>query len=124
MLQLNAQSRQRGARCGAEQEARGIRRRAAMIHFIRRYQSERGYAPSLREIGEAVGLSSSASVYHHLDRLRAEGRLRHERQQPRSWVPVEDRFHHLVAEFVRRWRTEPMVDDDVEEFVQEVEALL
>jgi repressor LexA len=50
-------------------------RRKAILRFIERRLEERGYPPTVREIGEAVGLSSSSSVQFHLNALRESGHL-------------------------------------------------
>ena len=47
-----------------------------IVDFVEQFTQENGYAPSIREIGAAVGLSSTASVSYHLQKLRAEGLLR------------------------------------------------
>lgn len=50
-------------------------RRPAIVAFIADYNAQHGYGPSLREIGAAVGLRSSASVIHHLKVLTTSGRI-------------------------------------------------
>ena len=47
-----------------------------ILEFVNRFVQENGYSPSVREIGAAVGLSSTASVSYHLQKLQAEGLLR------------------------------------------------
>ena len=44
---------------------------AFLIEFVRQH----GYSPSIREIGQAVGLKSPSTVYNHLRRLEEEGRI-------------------------------------------------
>lgn len=51
-------------------------RQQQLLRFITDYSASRGYSPTLREIGEAVGLSSSATVHHHLAKLQRAGLLR------------------------------------------------
>ena len=46
-----------------------------ILEFVNRFVQENGFAPSVREIGEAVGLSSTASVSYHLNQLKAKGLL-------------------------------------------------
>lgn len=46
-----------------------------MLDFIAGYQDEHGWAPTMSEIGEAVGLASKSSVHKHLQTLRDEGQL-------------------------------------------------
>jgi len=48
-------------------------KREKILRFVAEFTRERGYAPSVREIGEAVGLRSPSSVQYQLDRLREEG---------------------------------------------------
>ncbi len=47
-----------------------------ILDFVNRFVRENGYAPSVREIGQAVGLRSTASVSYHLQQLQAKGLLR------------------------------------------------
>lgn len=46
-----------------------------ILQFISEYMQENGYAPSVREIGQAVGLRSTATVTYHLEQLRQKGLL-------------------------------------------------
>lgn len=46
-----------------------------VLDFITQYIQEHGYSPSIREIGAAVGLKSTASVSYHLQQLREQGVL-------------------------------------------------
>ena len=46
-----------------------------ILEFVNAFVQENGYAPSIREIGEAVGLRSTASVSYHLQQLQAKGLL-------------------------------------------------
>ncbi len=48
-------------------------RREKIVRFIRDYTREHGYAPSVREIGEAVGIRSTRAVKYHLDVLVEQG---------------------------------------------------
>jgi repressor LexA len=54
-------------------------RQRRMVDFIQRFQGDNGYPPSIREIGEAVGISSTSVVNYNLNRLVEEGYL--DRQQ-------------------------------------------
>ncbi len=47
-----------------------------IVDFVNQFTLENGYAPSIREIGQAVGLKSTASVSYHLQQLQAKGLLR------------------------------------------------
>ena len=67
----------------------GKRRR--ILEFIAEQIRERGYPPSVREIGEAVGLTSPSTVHAHLQVLEREGYLQRDPTKPRaiivSWEP-------------------------------------
>jgi repressor LexA len=58
-------------------------KRLEILRFIARRAGE-GRAPTIPEIGRAVGLRSSQSVYHHLKRLERDGYLRREEGRPRT----------------------------------------
>lgn len=59
-------------------------RQQAILDFIRSEVREKGYPPSVREIGEAVGLASSSTVHGHLDRLEKKGYIRRDPTKPRA----------------------------------------
>jgi repressor LexA len=55
-----------------------------ILDVIRESMQDRNYAPSMREIGEAVGLSSTASVSHQLNKLELLGYLSRDPRRPRT----------------------------------------
>lgn len=55
-----------------------------ILAYIQSEIRERGYAPSVREIGEAVGLRSTSTVHGHLMRLEKKGLLRRDAMKPRA----------------------------------------
>lgn len=59
-------------------------KRMQILNFIADSQRDRGYPPSVREIGEAVGLASSATVHTHLAVLQREGYLSRDPSKPRA----------------------------------------
>jgi len=65
-------------------------RQKQILEFIRRQIRERGYPPSVREIGEAVGLRSSSTVHGHLARLEGKGYLRRDPTKPRAIELLDD----------------------------------
>jgi len=68
-------------------------RQRRILEAIRDSVSTRGYPPSMREIGEVVGLTSSSSVKHQLSALQAKGFLRQDPNRPRALevvMPDED----------------------------------
>ncbi|MGF7239122.1 MAG: transcriptional repressor LexA [Frankia sp.] len=73
-------------------------RQRKVLEVIRHAVSERGYPPSVREIGEAVGLTSTSSVAHQLRVLQEKGFLRRDPHRPRAMEVLPAR----PAEPVRR----------------------
>ena len=59
-------------------------RQRRVLEVIRNSVDRRGYPPSLREIGEAVGLTSPSSVSHQLSALERKGYLRKDPNRPRA----------------------------------------
>ena len=59
-------------------------RQERILEYIRRTVRQRGYPPTVREIGEAVGLTSSSSVHAQLENLRRKGLLRKDAAKPRA----------------------------------------
>ena len=55
-----------------------------ILDYIYRFSGENGYAPSVREIGEAVGLRSTASVSYHLTQMQEKGLLSGDAGKKRS----------------------------------------
>lgn len=65
--------------------ARKISKRQQQIYdFIRSYQKEKGYPPSVREMAAAVGLSSPSTVHAHLSALEDLGLIKREATKPRA----------------------------------------
>ncbi len=64
-------------------------RQRAILEVIRAAVEERGYPPSLREIGEGVGLTSTSSVSYQLQALVKLGFLRRDPNRPRALVVAE-----------------------------------
>ncbi len=50
-------------------------KRAEILAYLREYAKRNGYAPSIREIMQAVGLNSTATVHYHLSELRRSGEI-------------------------------------------------
>jgi len=79
-------------------------RQRKVLQVIRESVQRRGYPPSMREIGEAVGLTSTSSVSYQLSTLQSKGYLRRDAGRPRT-VEVRLPGHPAV-------RPEPDIDDD------------
>jgi repressor LexA len=59
-------------------------RQRAILDYLREFVDEHGYPPTVREIGEAVGLSSPSTVHAHLAQLERAGLLRRDPTKPRA----------------------------------------
>ena len=60
------------------------KRQLEILEFIKHEVRVKGYPPSVREIGLAVGLNSSATVHSHLSRLESKGCIRRDPTKPRA----------------------------------------
>lgn len=59
-------------------------RQQEILTFVARFIESRGYPPSVREIGQAMGLTSSSTVHSHLAALERKGCLRRDPSKPRA----------------------------------------
>ena len=59
-------------------------RQRGILKFVRDFINRKGYPPAVREIGAAVGLSSSASVHNHLKKLQEYGFIQRDAAKPRA----------------------------------------
>lgn len=59
-------------------------RQERILNVIREFTARHGYPPSVREIGERVGLSSSSTIHSHLKTLERHGLLRRDPTKPRA----------------------------------------
>lgn len=85
-------------------------RQREILEVIERYQRERGFPPSVRDIGEAVGLTSPSTVHAHLGTLEKMGFLRRDATKPRA---IEVRFDVTSGAQVERRpvRHVPLIGD-------------
>ncbi len=65
-------------------------RQAKILDYIRYVTKVRNYPPSVREIGEAVGLSSSSTVHNHLNQLERRGLIKRDPSKSRTVQLVQD----------------------------------
>ncbi|MER1956438.1 MAG: transcriptional repressor LexA [Solibacillus sp.] len=72
------------------------KRQQAILAFIKEEVRSKGYPPSVREIGEAVGLASSSTVHGHLARLESKGLIRRDPTKPRA-IEVLDQDDLIVS---------------------------
>ncbi|ATH60241.1 MULTISPECIES: transcriptional repressor LexA [Staphylococcus] len=60
------------------------KRQNEIFEYIKQTVHSKGYPPSVREIGEAVGLASSSTVHGHLSRLEEKGYIKRDPTKPRA----------------------------------------
>lgn len=65
-------------------------RQKQILSYIKDTLRVKGYPPSVREIGEAVGLSSSSTVHSHLSKLEEHGLIRRDPTKPRAIDVLDD----------------------------------
>jgi repressor LexA len=63
-------------------------RQEAVLEFVKEYQAERGYSPTLREIADHFGIASQTAVRDHLRALEEKGMLRRSAGSPRALAVV------------------------------------
>ena len=85
-------------------------RQREILDFIESQMRDRGYPPSVREIGEAVGLTSPSTVHNHLATLQRLGFLRRDPTKPRA---IEMRYDPSSGAAIERRpvRHVPLVGD-------------
>jgi repressor LexA len=85
-------------------------RQRGILDFIEAQMRSRGYPPSVREIGEAVGLTSTSTVHAHLNTLQRLGYLRRDPTKPRA---IEVRYDPSSGAAMerRQARHVPLVGD-------------
>ncbi|GGF63848.1 LexA repressor [Paenibacillus albidus] len=84
-------------------------RQLAILEFIRNEVRSKGYPPSVREIGEAVGLASSSTVHGHLDRLEKKGLIRRDPTKPRAIELLGQEDSENVHQFAHTVTRVPVV---------------
>jgi len=68
-------------------------RQKDILSFIKKEIQDKGYPPSVREIGDAVGLKSPASVHSHLKSLEKLNYIRRDPSKPRAIEVLHDSFN-------------------------------
>ena len=66
------------------------KRQQEIFEFVKRYVGDHGYPPTVRDIGKAIGLTSSSTVHAHLANLERLGLLRRDPTKPRA-IDLGDR---------------------------------
>jgi repressor LexA len=72
-------------------------RQQEIFDFVKRYVGEHGYPPTVRDIGQAIGLASSSTVHAHLANLEKLGVLRRDPTKPRAIEVLKDRARGVVV---------------------------
>jgi len=104
-------------------ELKLTRRQHEVLEFVKRYSAKHGYPPTVRDIGKAIGLTSSSTVHAHLANLEKVGLLRRDPTKPRAIELLVDRAKAAVTGAVpvvgRVAAGEPVLaEEDIEEYVQ------
>jgi len=73
------------------------KRQQEIFDFIKRYSAKHGYPPTVRDIGKAIGLTSSSTVHAHLSNLEKVGLLRRDPTKPRALEVLVDKAKQAVA---------------------------
>src|SRR5258706_1305116 len=71
-------------------------RQQQIFDFIKRYTHEHGHPPTVRDIGQAIGLTSSSTVHAHLANLERLGLLRRDPTKPRAMEVLVDRAKRVM----------------------------
>lgn len=75
-------------------------RQSEILEFVNSHVASHGYPPTVREIGQAVGLTSPSTVHAHLARLETAGLIRRDATKPRALEVIEGgrgRYRPAVA---------------------------
>jgi repressor LexA len=78
-------------------ELKLTKRQQEIFDFVRRYAGQHGYPPTVRDIGKAIGLTSSSTVHAHLANLEKLGVLRRDPTKPRAIEVLVDRAKAAVS---------------------------
>src|SRR4051794_20427296 len=72
-------------------------RQRQIYEFIQRHTQDKGYPPTVRDIGKAIGLTSSSTVHAHLANLERLGMLRRDPTKPRAMEVLADKAKRAVV---------------------------
>lgn len=86
-MEVSPQSPEKG---GTRRRKNLSEKQRQILSFIAQSVDARGYPPSMREIGDAVGLASLSSVTHQLNQLELSGYLRRDPNRPRALEVLVD----------------------------------
>ena len=100
------------------------KRQQEIFEFIKTYSAGHGYPPTVRDIGKAIGLTSSSTVHAHLSNLEKLGLLRRDPTRPRAIEVLVDKAKAavttpglpLVGQVAAG--TPVLAEENIEEYVQ------
>ena len=84
-------------------------RQQQILDVVQQHMEEKGYPPTVREIGEAVGLTSPSTVHAHLKALEEAGALRRDATKPRAIDLGERRAQRVQVDEMPGVRLLPLV---------------
>src|ERR687898_200353 len=73
------------------------KRQQEIFDFVKRYAGEHGYPPTVRDIGKAIGLTSSSTVHAHLANLEKLGLIKRDPTKPRAIEVLVDKAKAAIA---------------------------
>jgi len=73
------------------------KRQQEIFDFVKRYSAKHGYPPTVRDIGKAIGLTSSSTVHAHLANLEKLGLLKRDPSKPRALEILEEKVDKAKA---------------------------
>lgn len=86
---------------------RNPQRRIEIISYIVAFKLVHQYSPSVREIGQAIGITSTSTVHGHLERMRRDGLIETNANNPRTLRVTGEALKQFVcSEQVRKWACE------------------
>jgi repressor LexA len=99
------------------------KRQKEIFEFVKRYSAKHGYPPTVRDIGKAIGLTSSSTVHAHLANLEKLGLLRRDPSKPRALELLVDKARAAVTGAVpvvgQVSAGQPVLaEENIEEYVQ------
>ena len=73
------------------------KRQQEIFDYVKQHVSDHGYPPTVRDIGKAIGLTSSSTVHAHLANLEKLGLLRRDPTKPRAIEVLKDKARQVVT---------------------------
>src|SRR5919205_3565059 len=72
------------------------KRQKEIFEYVKKYAGEHGYPPTVRDIGKAIGLTSSSTVHAHLANLEKLGLLKRDPSKPRALELFVDKVQRAM----------------------------